>query len=68
MLQFEDQELKGLQEASLIHLIGDVSQIVKSAVFEISLRCCIRRLRDASEMHPSWLGLNNKTKSNSFIP
>ena len=68
MLQFEGQELKGLQEASQIHLSGDVSQIVKPAVIEISLRYCMRRLRDASEMHPSWLGLNNKTKSNSFIP
>ena len=36
------------QEKSLIHLTGDISKICKSALFEMSLRRCMRRLRDAS--------------------
>ena len=44
------------EETSLIHLTGDVSEICKSAFFEMSLRRCMRRLRDASEMHPCRLG------------
>ena len=43
-------------ETSLIHLIGDVSEICKLALFEMSPRHCMRRLRDASEMHPCRLG------------
>ena len=37
------------EETSLINLQGDVSEICKSALFEMSLRGCMRRLRDASE-------------------
>ena len=33
------------EEASLINLTGDVSKICKSAIFEMSLRRCMRRLR-----------------------
>ena len=44
------------EEASLINLPGEVSEICKSALFEMSRRCCTRRLKDASEMHPYWLG------------
>ena len=44
------------EETSLINLQGDVSEICKSALFETSLRRCMRRLRDASEMHPCPLG------------
>ena len=44
-------------EMSLIHLIGDVSEICKLALFEMSPRHCMRRLRDASEMHPCRLGI-----------
>ena len=40
------------EETSLINLQGDVSEIYKSALFQMSLRRCMRRLRDASEMHP----------------
>ena len=36
------------EEASVIHLTGEVSEICKSALFEMSLRLSIRRLRDAS--------------------
>ena len=39
-----------------MHLTGDVHKICKSALFEMSLRRCMRRLRDASEMHPCRLG------------
>ena len=38
-------------ERSLTSLLEDVSEIWKSAVFEMSLRRCMRRLRDAYEMH-----------------
>ena len=41
---------------SLINLPEGVSEICKSALFKMSLRCCIRRLKDASEMHPCRLG------------
>ena len=41
---------------SLIKLLADVSEICKSALFEMSLRRCMRRLKDASEMHPCRLG------------
>ena len=40
------------EETSLINLQGDVSETCKSALFQMSLRRCVRRLRDASEMHP----------------
>ena len=36
------------EETSLFNLLGDVSEICKSALFEMSLRRCMRRLRDAS--------------------
>ena len=36
------------EELSLINLQGDFSEICKSALFEMSLRRCMRRLRDAS--------------------
>ena len=39
-------------ETSLLNLPEDVSEIVKSPLFEISLGHCIRRLRHASEMYP----------------
>ena len=45
------------RKASLINLPGDVSEIGKSALFEMSLRHCMRRLRDASEMHSCPLGI-----------
>ena len=45
------------EETSLIYLTGDVSEICKSALFEMSLRRCMRRLRDASVMHPCRLGM-----------
>ena len=45
------------EETSLINLQGDVSEICKSALFEMSLRRCMRRLRDASEMHSCPLGI-----------
>ena len=44
------------EETSLIHLQGDVSEICKSSLFEISLRRCMRRLKDASKMHLCPLG------------
>ena len=44
------------EETSLINLQGDVSEICKSGLFEMSLRCCMSRLRDASEIHPCPLG------------
>ena len=40
------------QETSLINLPGDVSKIWKLALFEMYLRRSMRRLRNASEMHP----------------
>ena len=45
------------EETSLINLLRDVSEICKSALFEMSLRRCMRRLRDASEMHSCRLEL-----------
>ena len=36
------------EETSLIDLTGDVSAICKSILFEMSVRRCMRRLRDAS--------------------
>ena len=47
------------EETFLINLQGDVSEIYKSALFELSLRRCMRRLRDASEMHPCPLGIQH---------
>ena len=44
-------------ETSLINLPGDVSEICKSGLFEMSLRRCMRRLKDPSEMHPLRLGI-----------
>ena len=40
------------KEMSLVTLPGDVSEIPKSALFEMYLRRCMRRLKDAFEMHP----------------
>ena len=39
-----------------MNLQGDLSEICKSALFEMSLRRCMRRLKDGSQMHPCWLG------------
>ena len=36
---------------------GNVSGICKSALFEMSLIRCVRRLKDAFEMHPCRLGM-----------
>ena len=48
---------EGFGETSLIHLTGDVPEMIcKSALLEMSPRHCMRRLRDASEMHPCRLG------------
>ena len=44
------------EETPLINLPVDVPEICKSTLFEMSLRHCMRRLIDASEMHPCWLG------------
>ena len=44
------------EETSLINLQEDVSEICKWALFEMSLRRCMRSLRDGSEMHPCPLG------------
>ena len=44
------------ERSHLIDLPEDVSEICKSALFEMTLRCCMRRLKDASEMHPCRLG------------
>ena len=46
------------EEMSLTNLPGDVSEICKSALFEMSLRRCMRRLKNASEMHRCWLGVD----------
>ena len=55
MPPFESNELQSQmqlrdvsEETSLIHLTGDISKICKSALFEMSLRRCMKRLRDAS--------------------
>ena len=47
-------------ETSLIYLTGDVSEICKSAPFEMSLRRCMRRLRDVSDMNPCRLSCHIK--------
>ena len=39
-----------------MNLQGDLSEICKSALFEMSLRRCMRRLKDVSQKHPCWLG------------
>ena len=44
------------EETSLISLLGDVSEICKSSFFQISLRRCMRHLKDASDMLPCQLG------------
>ena len=44
------------EETPLINLPRDVLGICKSAIFEMSLRRCMRHLKDASEMHPCRLG------------
>ena len=51
------------EETSLINLPGDVSEISKSALLEMSLRRCLIRLWDASEIHPGCLGWSSKTSS-----
>ena len=55
------------EETSLINIPGDVSEICKSALFEMSLRRCIRRLKDASEMHPYRLNKDILWKSDNPI-
>ena len=50
------------EEASLIYLTVDISEVCKSALFEMSLRRWMRRLRDASEMHPCRLGYRSITE------
>ena len=45
-----------------MNLPWDVSEIRKSAVFEMSLRRCMRRLKDASEMHPRRLGFIRRSQ------
>ena len=45
------------EETSLIYLTGDVSEICKSALFEMSLRRSMKRLRDASVMHQCRVGM-----------
>ena len=42
----------GPEDTSLINLPGDVSEICKWTLFEMSLRRCMRRLKEALEMHP----------------
>ena len=44
------------EETPLINLPRDVLGICKSAIFEMSLRRCMRHLKDASEMNPCRLG------------
>ena len=44
------------EETPLINLLRDVVGICKSAIFEMSLRRCMRHLKDAPEMHPCRLG------------
>ena len=44
------------EETSSMSLQGDLSEISKSALIEMSLRRCMRRLKDASQMHHCWLG------------
>ena len=58
MPQFEINELQPQiqlrdisEETYLIHLAGDISEIFKLALFEMSVRRYMRHLRDASEMH-----------------
>ena len=46
------------EKTSLINLPGELSQIYKSVLFEMYLRRFMRRLKDASEMHPCWLGIS----------
>ena len=50
------ESLRDLRDVSdetfLLNLTGDVSEIVKSTLFEISLRHFIRRLTHTSEMYP----------------
>ena len=40
------------KDTSLVTLLGDASDIPKSALFEMCLRRCMKRLKDASDMHP----------------
>ena len=40
------------EETSLISLRENFSEICKSTLFQMSLRHCMRRLKDASGMHP----------------
>ena len=44
------------EETSLISLRENFSEICKSVLFEMSLRHCMRRFKDASGMHPWRLG------------
>ena len=50
------ESLRDLRDVSdetfLLNLTGDVSEIVKSTLFEISLRHFIRRPTHTSEMYP----------------
>ena len=65
MPQFEGQELQSQlqlkdvsEKTSLINPQEDVSEICKSALFDMSLRRYVRRLKDASKMHPCQLRCN----------
>ena len=51
--------LTHLRKTSLTNFPGDISEICISVFFEMSLRRCMRRLRDASEMHPCRLGIQS---------
>ena len=52
---------------SLINLPGHVSKIWKSALFEMSLRRCMRCLKYASEMHPCRLVTYPLCEFNKFF-
>ena len=54
------------QETLLINLPGDISEISKSVLFEMSLRPFMRSLKDASQMHPFWLGIILIKQNNGF--
>ena len=53
------------EETSLISLLGDVAVICKSTLFEMSLRRCMRRLKDESDMHPCRIGKLSVLKENN---
>ena len=62
------EHLRGVSGgAPLIGLPGDVPGIWKSAPFEMSLRLSMRRLRDASEIHPCPLESRSATRVPSLL-